>query len=101
MIARRSFFAAGTLIGREIGRRMDEEDRACVGEILERAGTNQPVEWPSADQRTTYRLVPSAPFERDGRECRTFVLQATESAGTREGAALACRGNDRVWRVID
>lgn len=92
--------AAGTLIGSEIGRRMDETDLACIGEGLEKAKDNQPVEWPSADRTATYRLVPVASFARDGRECREFLFQAISREGSRDSNAQACRGADGQWRLV-
>lgn len=92
--------AAGTLIGSEIGRRMDETDLACIGEGLEKAKDNQPVEWPSADRTATYRLVPLASFSRDGRTCRDFSLQAISREHARDSHAQACRGADGQWRLV-
>src|SRR5690349_9866438 len=52
--------AAGALIGRHIGQQMDEADRACVGETLEKAGDGRTVAWASNDGSTTYRVTPLA-----------------------------------------
>ncbi len=93
--------AAGTLIGSEIGRRMDETDLACAGEGLEKAKDSQPVEWPSADRQTTYRLTPLSSFVQDGRDCRAFVLQATTQGSSRDGNGRACRGDDGRWRIVE
>jgi len=93
--------AAGTLIGSEIGRRMDETDLACIGEGLEKAKDNQPVEWPSADRTATYRLVPLASFSRDGRECREFLFQTVSRERSRDSNAQACRGANGQWRLVD
>src|SRR5688500_8658646 len=54
--------AAGTLIGSHVGRKMDEADRACIGEALEKAGDNRTVAWASGDGSTTYRVIPLAPM---------------------------------------
>jgi surface antigen len=93
--------AAGTLIGSEIGRRMDETDLACIGEGLEKAKDNQPVEWPSADRTATFRLVPLTSFSRDGRECRDFSLQAISRGRSQDSNSQACRGADGQWRLVN
>ena len=93
--------AAGTLIGSEIGRRMDETDLACIGEGLEKAQDNQPVEWPSADRTATFRLVPLSSFSRDGRTCRDFSLQASSRGDAQDSNAQACRGADGQWRLVN
>lgn len=93
--------AAGTLIGSQIGRRMDETDRACMGEALEKAGDYTPVEWPSADGKTTYRLTPLPGLGQDERNCRAFELQTTASGRSNDGKGRACRGEDGLWRVVE
>ena len=93
--------AVGTLIGSEIGRQMDETDLACAGEGLEKAVDNQPVVWPSADRKTTYRLTPLSSYVQDGRDCRAFLLQAATQDGVRDGNGRACRGDDARWRVVE
>lgn len=93
--------AAGTLIGSHIGRTMDEADRACVGEALEKAGDNRTVAWASADGSTTYRMTPLARSPDTDPACRMFELQAATTAGSSTSTANACRDRDGTWRVIE
>jgi surface antigen len=93
--------AAGTLIGSHIGRTMDEADRACVGEALEKAGDNRTVAWASTDGSTTYRVTPLARKPDTDPACRMFELQAATIAGSSTSKANACREKDGTWRVIE
>jgi surface antigen len=93
--------AAGTLIGSHIGRKMDEADRACVGEALEKAGDNRTVAWASTDGSTTYRVTPLARSPDTDPACRMFELQAATTAGSSTSKANACRDKDGTWRVIE
>ena len=93
--------AAGTLIGSHIGRTMDEADRACVGETLEKAGDNRTVAWASNDGSTTYRVTPLPRAPDTDPACRMFELQAATTAGSSTSKANACRDKDGTWRVIE
>ena len=94
--------AAGTLIGQHIGRSMDETDRACVGEVLEKAGDNRTVAWASDDGSTTYRVTPLAPGRANtDPACRMFQLEARTAAGSSTSNAQACRDSGGAWRVIE
>lgn len=93
--------AAGTLIGSHIGRQMDEADRACVGEALEKARDNSTVAWASEDGSTTYRMTPLASRANTDPACRMFVLEAKTAAGSSTSNAQACRDPGGSWRVIE
>ncbi len=93
--------AAGTLIGSHVGRKMDEADRACIGEALEKSGDNRTVAWASGDGSTTYRVTPLAPMPQTDPACRMFELQAATAAGSSTSKAQACRDADGSWRVIE
>jgi surface antigen len=93
--------AAGTLIGSHIGKTMDEADRACVGEALEKAGDNRTVAWASDDGSTAYRVTPLASRPNTDPACRMFVLEAKTTAGSSTSNAQACRDPGGSWRVIE
>ena len=93
--------AAGALLGSHIGGKMDEADRACVGEALEKAGDNRTVAWAGGDGSTTYRVTPLARRPGTDPACRMFELQAATSAGSSTSNAQACRDPDGSWRVIE
>lgn len=93
--------AAGTLIGAHIGKTMDEADRACVGEALEKAGDNRTVAWASDDGSTAYRVTPLASRPNTDPACRMFELESTTTAGSTTSKAQACRDPGGTWRVIE
>jgi surface antigen len=93
--------AAGALIGSHVGSKMDEADRACVGEALEKAGDHRTVAWASGDGSTTYRVTPLARRPDTDPACRMFELQAATGAGSSTSNAQACRDPDGSWRVIE
>jgi surface antigen len=93
--------AAGSLIGAHIGRRMDEADRACIGEALEKAGDNRTVAWVSDDGGTAYRVTPLASRPNTDPACRMFELEARTRAESTTSKAQACRDPDGTWRVIE
>ncbi len=91
---------AGAVIGAQIGRQMDQTDYACVAHALELAGDNKRVTWPSADNRTTYRLIPGKGFQHNGETCREFDLQATAGGRSESGRGKACQTAEGTWRII-
>jgi surface antigen len=93
--------AAGTLIGSHVGRKMDEADRACVGEALEKAPDNGTVQWASSDGSTTYRVKPITRQPDTDLSCRLFELEATTAAGSSTSKANACRESDGSWRLVE
>ena len=93
--------AAGTLLGSHIGKKMDEADRACVGEALEKAGDNRTVAWASDDGSTNYRVTPLARRPDTDPACRMFLLEAKTAAGSSTSNAQACRDSAGSWRVIE
>jgi surface antigen len=91
---------AGAVIGAKIGRDIDRTDRACIGHALELTGDKRRVTWSSADNRTTYLLMPVRSFEHKGVNCREFDLTVTSGDRKEKGRAKACPGGDGSWRII-
>jgi surface antigen len=91
---------AGAIIGAHIGREMDRADHACIAHALELSGQNRRVQWPSADNRTTYILTPLGGYKHNGRACREFDLQATRDGRTQTGRGRACQTGDGTWQIV-
>ena len=87
---------AGVLIGGEVGRRIDANDQACVGQVLEFAPAGQRVQWPAAS--TQYAVVPGTAVRQGERHCRPYTFEQQLPDGrwqrVRENA---CRSPDGVW----
>ncbi|HZY19256.1 MAG TPA: glycine zipper 2TM domain-containing protein [Ramlibacter sp.] len=86
----------GVLVGGEIGRRIDTQNQACVGQVLEFAPAGQRVQWASGPQQ--YAVVPGqvAPV-RGGRQCRSYSFEEQSAQGWRKVTETACRRGDGVW----
>jgi surface antigen len=85
---------AGVLVGGEIGRRVDVNDQACVGQVLEFAPAGRRVQWVSDGQQ--YAVVPGQVMP-GGRECRTYTFEQQTPQGWKRVTETACRRNDGVW----
>jgi len=87
---------AGVLIGGEIGRRMDANDQACVGQVLEVAPVNHRVQWMEGPAQ--YAVVPGAVVSRQGTHCRPYTLEVrADHGGVQRSQGTACRRADGVW----
>jgi surface antigen len=87
---------AGVLIGGEVGKRLDANDQACVGQVLEFAPTGQRVQWPS--HGTQYVVVPGDPSRRSGTYCRPYTVEVQTPTGWQRTQERACRRSDGVWQ---
>ncbi len=91
----------GVIVGSEIGRRMDEVDRTCAGQVFEQAPDNRTIEWQNPNEGAQYRVTPSRTFsDNGGRQCREY--QATVMVGGRQnqGYGTACRQPDGSWQIV-
>jgi surface antigen len=88
---------AGVLVGGHVGRRMDGNNQACVGQALEVAPTGHRVEW--ADGGQQYVVVPGAPVNRNGTYCRPYEAQVRTENGWESIRGTACRREDGAWRT--
>ena len=90
----------GAVIGREIGRDMDDNDRACFGHSLELLEDGRRVDWDGTRAGMRYTLTPDRRFERDGRVCRRFALVRKVDGADVTKQGSACRYGDGDWRMI-
>lgn len=86
---------AGVLVGGDVGRKMDNANQACVGQVLEVAPVNHRVQW--VEGPSTYVVVPARPMMRHGTYCRPYTVEVRGPYGTRRSTGTACRRGDGVW----
>jgi surface antigen len=86
---------AGVLIGGEIGKRMDAADQGCVGQVLEVAPVDRPVQW--MEGPTQYMVVPGQVVNRQGSYCRPYTVEITMDGRRERSKGVACRRGDGVW----
>ena len=90
----------GVIIGGSIGRRMDEVDQNCVGQILEHAEDRKRIEWSDPNTGARYLITPTQTFKNaDGRYCRKFSTDAFYGDEKRRTYGTACRQPDGAWAV--
>ena len=89
----------GSVIGAKVAADMDEGDRACMGQSLELAGSNTPVNWFNPATRVTYVLTPMGGYKQDGRVCREFSLRASSGRDKDSGRAFACQTREGTWQL--
>jgi surface antigen len=90
---------AGVLVGKSIGKKMDDADKRCTAEVFENAKNGQTVTWRNPDQGTEYRLTPVDTFDGPNGPCRTYTSVVTASGQRDEGKKVACRNGDGTWNV--
>jgi surface antigen len=86
---------AGVLIGGEVGTRMDAQNQACVGEVLEVAPVNSRVQW--VEGPANYVVVPGQVQYLQGSYCRPYRLEVKTEHGLQRTNGTACRRPDGVW----
>jgi surface antigen len=87
-----------TVVARDIGRQMDERDRACAGHALELANDGHGVGWANERTGVIYVITPGDGGEDNG-GCRPFQLSATRGAKSVTTQGRACRGGDGAWQI--
>ncbi|MCK7596454.1 glycine zipper 2TM domain-containing protein [Microbulbifer sp. CAU 1566] len=85
---------AGVLIGGNIGKKMDQRNQACVGQVLEFAPEGERVTWQNAQGNEQYAVTPGAFEQRGDQYCRSFVTEIVGQGGTQ---SVACRRPDGSW----
>lgn len=90
----------GAIIGGLIGERMDRQDYACVGQVLEHAEAGKTVHWSQAG--TSYAITPARAYRTDGGVyCRPFTVAAAEGGVRRTTREVACRDGEGRWHRVE
>ena len=91
----------GVLIGGAIGRRMDQVDHACVGQILEHGEDGRIIYWRQPETDVIYRVAPQRTFTNDrGAYCRDYSMAAVNGGESEGFSGTACRTSDGSWRRV-
>jgi surface antigen len=95
---------AGGIMGNEIGRRMDERDRLLAQkaefEALERGRSGEPQRWSNPDNGRYGDIVPQAPYQRSGRDCRDYAHTVYMEGRPTTVRGTACRNPDGTWAAV-
>lgn len=94
----------GGIVGNEIGRSLDRQDRILAQQAefsaLERGRSGERIPWRNPDSNRYGEVVPSAPFERDGRNCREYTHRIFIDGRPQVMRGLACRNPDGTWQNV-
>lgn len=95
----------GALVGSEIGKSLDNADRAAMAQTtqtsLETAPSGTTSSWRNPDSGNYGTITPQPAYQSSaGQYCREF--QQTVTVGGREESAYgtACRQPDGTWKVV-
>lgn len=89
----------GAAIGGSMGRYMDDTDRLRAGQTLETVRSGVSSTWRNPDTGYNYRFTPTRTYERTGRPCREYTINAQIGGSAEEVYGTACRQPDGAWRV--
>lgn len=89
----------GVLVGGNIGRAMDQVDRSCVGQVLERTPPGRTVVWSDPDRNRAYEVTPTRTYQVPGGEyCREYQMKVTIAGRVENAWGTACRQPDGSWK---
>ena len=92
---------AGGLIGNQIGANLDELDRRRAQEAefraLEFGRSGSPVAWRNPDSGRYGEVVPAAPYQRGGQNCRDYTHTIYIDGQPEVARGTACRRPDGTW----
>ena len=95
---------AGGLIGNRIGAAADEDARRramqAEYQALQYGPPNTPVVWRDPDDNVYGEVVPGAPYQRGGQNCRDYTHTIYVDGRPEVGRGTACRLPDGTWQTV-
>lgn len=95
---------AGGVIGNDIGRKLDQRDRVLAQQAefdaLERGESGRPSRWSNPDNGRYGEIVPAAPYQRSGLDCRDYTHTVYIDGRPEAMRATACRNRDGSWSAL-
>jgi surface antigen len=93
---------AGALIGGQVGRNMDVQDRAIMNRAFENNAVGQPAYWQNQRTGAAYDVVPTQNVMYDGNPyCREYHSNAMIAGKSQQVYGTACRQPDGSWQVMN
>jgi surface antigen len=91
----------GLFVGGSIGRRMDQLDQACAGQVLEHTPDHQTVVWQGQNEGDGYWVTPTRSYAAgNGRYCREYTSDAVIAGRKQQTYGTACRQDDGTWEIV-
>ena len=96
---------AGLWLGGEIGRALDERDRAMLDETtldtLEMGQVGERGSWSNPDSGNSGSVVPKRTYEtKSGAQCREFETTVMVDGQEETAIGEACRRDDGTWQIV-
>ena len=96
----------GAMAGNQIGRQLDEADRAMAGHSLHQSLDTSPVgtasAWTNPDSGNSGQTVPTRTFATsNGTPCREFTTTVNVGGQSQEAYGTACRQADGSWKITN
>jgi surface antigen len=95
---------AGGIIGNQIGRALDEEDRriaaAAEYQALEYGQPGQPTPWDNPQTQHRGQIVPGKPYQQGSQHCRSYTHTIYIGGEPQTARGTACRQPDGTWQTV-
>ena len=95
---------AGSLIGGQIDKTIDEYDRQMMEkssrQALEFSPSGNSVEWKNPVGRNSGSITPTKTFKESGRYCREYVQEVMIGGEEQKTDGKACHQPDGNWKII-
>ncbi|MEE2804411.1 MAG: RT0821/Lpp0805 family surface protein [Pseudomonadota bacterium] len=96
----------GAIAGNQIGKQLDQADRAMAGQSLQQSLENNPVGtatgWQNPDSGHSGHSVPTRTFATaGGTPCREFTTTVNVGGQSQEAYGTACRQADGSWKITN
>ncbi len=89
----------GAVIGHNIGRNMEEADRAKSRHVLETVATGQTATWRNPDTGGQYSLTPTRTYQVvSGQHCREYTTRVFIEGNQEQVTGTACRTAGGWWQ---
>jgi surface antigen len=94
----------GGIAGKEIGRRMGDQERRIAADAeyraLEYGRSGAPVDWKNPATRHRGSIVPGRPYQAGNQYCRSYTHTVYTGSSPDLAKATACRSPDGTWRSV-
>ena len=96
----------GAYIGSEVGKSLDNADRAAAAttaqQTFENNKTGQPGTWNNPDNGHVGTITPTKTYQQaDGAYCREYQQTVTVGGKTEQAYGTACRQPDGSWKIVN
>ena len=94
----------GGLIGNQVGRSMDEEDRrlalAAEYQALEYGQAGAATPWDNPQTQNRGQIVPGKPYQQGAQFCRPYTHTIYIGGQPQTARGTACRQPDGTWQTV-